>query len=77
MRERFDDLIRNAKFKYIFLSYNNEGLMSAKDIKDIMTKYGKYSLATTNYQRFKADNAREYTADKTTEYLHILKKNDA
>ena len=77
VRERFDDLIRNAKFKYIFLSYNNEGLMSAKDIKDIMTKYGKYSLATTNYQRFKADNAREYTADKTTEYLHILKKNDA
>ena len=77
VRERFDDLIRNAKFKYIFLSYNNEGLMSAKDIKYIMTNYGKYSLATTNYQRFKADNAREYTADKTTEYLHILKKNDA
>ncbi len=73
----FDNLVKNAKFKYIFLSYNNEGLMSAEDIKNTMTKYGKYSLATTNYQRFKADSAREYSADKTTEYLHILKKNDA
>ena len=77
VRESFDDLIRNAKFKYIFLSYNNEGLMSAEDIKNTMTKYGKYSLATTNYQRFKADSTREYAADKTTEYLHVLKKNDA
>lgn len=75
--ESFDNLVKNAKFKYIFLSYNNEGLMSAEDIKNTMTKYGKYSLATTNYQRFKADSAREYAADKTTEYLHILKKSDA
>ena len=72
----FDSLIKNAKFKYIFLSYNNEGLMSAEDIKNTMAKYGQYSLATTDYQRFKADSAREYSADKTIEYLHILKKND-
>jgi adenine-specific DNA-methyltransferase len=24
----FDELVRDAKFKYIFLSYNNEGLMT-------------------------------------------------
>ncbi len=71
----FDDLIKNAKFKYIFLSYNNEGLMSADDIKSTMSKYGEYSLATKDYQRFKADANRSYLADKTIEYLHILKKN--
>ena len=40
-----------------------------------MKKYGDYTLATTDYQRFKADATRNYSADKTVEYLHILKKN--
>ena len=74
--ENFDNLVKNAQFRYIFLSYNNEGLMSAEDIKNTMGKYGQYSLVTTNYQRFKADGKRAYSADTTTEYLHILKKND-
>lgn len=73
--ESFDELIKNAQFKYIFLSYNNEGLMSVDDIKNTMKKYGDYTLATTDYQRFKADATRNYSADKTVEYLHILKKN--
>lgn len=74
----FEDLIKNAKFKYIFLSYNNEGLMSENDVKNIMEKYGKYSLKTKEYQRFKADKteSRNHKADKTYEYLHILKKFD-
>ena len=40
----FEELIKYAKFKYIFLSYNNEGLMNEKTTKDIMKKYGKYKL---------------------------------
>ncbi|MBC7411285.1 MAG: DNA adenine methylase [Bacteroidia bacterium] len=72
----FEDLIKSANFKYTFLSYNNEGLMSAENIKNIMSKYGKYDLVTTNYQRFKADKTenRNHTANATTEYLHILEK---
>jgi adenine-specific DNA-methyltransferase len=74
----FEDLIKNAKFKYIFLSYNNEGLMSENEVKNIMQKYGKYSLKTKVYQRFKADKTenRNHKADKTYEYLHILKKDN-
>lgn len=70
----FEKLISQAKFKYIFLSYNNEGLMSFDEIKNIMSRYGKYRVASTNYQRFKADSNRENKADKTTEYIHILVK---
>lgn len=72
----FDDLISKAKFKYIFLSYNNEGLMSLSEIQTIMSKYGKYDLAERKYHRFKADtNAnRNIKADETTEYLHCLIK---
>jgi adenine-specific DNA-methyltransferase len=76
VKKSFEDLIKNAKFKYIFLSYNNEGLMTENEVKDIMKTYGEYSLKTTNYQRFKADKTenRNHKATATVEYLHILEK---
>ncbi len=72
----FDDLISHADFKYIFLSYNNEGLMSLDTIKAIMSKYGKYTCYTKDYRRFKADKDenRQIAADTTTEYIHCLIK---
>ncbi len=72
----FKELIQFAQFSYIFLSYNNEGLMSLEDIKQVMSEYGKYSLVQIDYQRFKADKDahRNHKANKTTEYLHILVK---
>ena len=74
--ETFDELIKNAQFRYIFLSYNNEGLMSLNQIRDIMQKYGKYDLQSTHYNRFKADKEenRTHKANTTTEYIHILEK---
>ncbi len=76
LKSEFDDLIRNAKFKYVFLSYNNEGLMSTETIKEIMSKYGVYSCATQTYRRFKADknSNRNVGGKETTEYLHCLIK---
>lgn len=76
VKKTFETLLKNANFKYIFLSYNNEGLMPAADIKELMQKYGKYDLATIEYQRFKADKTenRNHTASATKEYLHILEK---
>ena len=60
--------------KYIFLSYNNEGLMTLGDIKEIMSLRGKYGHFTKEYNRFKADKSenRNYIASKTTEYLHYV-----
>lgn len=76
VKNSFEELIKNANFKYIFLSYNNEGLMNENDVKSIMASYGNYSLKTTNYQRFKADKteSRNHKATSTVEYLHILEK---
>lgn len=76
VKAEFENLIKNAKFKYIFLSYNNEGLMSVEDVKSIMSKYGHYDLAQTDYQRFKADSNRFNKANSTIEYLHILEKSN-
>jgi adenine-specific DNA-methyltransferase len=76
VKNSFEELIKNANFKYIFLSYNNEGLMTEDEVKSVMSTYGNYSLKTTNYQRFKADKTenRNHTATSTVEYLHILEK---
>ncbi len=78
VQRSFEELVKNARFKYLFLSYNNEGLMPAVVIKEIMQKYGRYDLATKDYQRFKADKTenRNHTAKATTEYLHIIEKNN-
>lgn len=72
----FEDLIANANFHYIFLSYNNEGLMDLDTIKQIMSKYGKYTCYNQEYQRFKADKEenRHIKAKTTTEYIHCLIK---
>lgn len=74
VKKAFKDLIINADVKYIFLSYNNEGLMSADDIKEIMSLRGEYGCFTKEYNRFKADKSkdRNYTANKTIEYLHYV-----
>jgi adenine-specific DNA-methyltransferase len=76
VEQTFEVLIQNAAFKYIFLSYNNEGLMPPNTIESIMKKYGTYKLYTINYQRFKADKTenRNHKASKTFEYLHTLVK---
>ena len=73
-KKAFNDLILKAKAKYIFLSYNNEGLMTLDDIQEIMSLRGKYGNFTKEYNRFKADKSenRNFTANKTIEYLHYV-----
>jgi adenine-specific DNA-methyltransferase len=76
VKENFEEIIKDAQFKYIFLSYNNEGLMNIKEIKVIMEKYGKYGVVKQKYQRFKSDKTenRSYKSENTYEFLHILEK---
>lgn len=75
VEKAFLELINNSDFKYIFLSYNNEGLMDMDFIKDVMSNRGEYGFFTKDYLRFKADQDqnRKYKADKTVEYLHYVK----
>jgi len=74
VKKAFADLVSKAKVKYIFLSYNNEGLMTLDDIKEIMSLKGKYGHFTKDYNRFKADKTenRDFKATKTVEYLHYV-----
>ncbi len=71
-----EELISQANYRYIFLSYNNEGLLPLEKIEEIMSRYGYYSAVTQRYRRFKADSDenRCHKGRATTEYLHILIK---
>lgn len=66
------DLIENADFRYIFLSYNNEGIIPMDIIKRIMSRYGNYTSTCISYPRFKSQKRR--TVKSTTEFIHILSK---
>lgn len=70
----FEDLVKKADFKYLFLSYNDEGIISMGDIRKIMSKYGKYRCYSRKHKRYKSDAKREYAKDFTIEYIHCLEK---
>ena len=74
VEKAFSHLIESADFKYIFLSYNKDGLMSFDTIENIMRQHGKYQVFTKDYRRYKADNTRENNTAPTVEYLHCLIK---
>lgn len=52
----FSDLIENANFKHIILSYSTEGIMGVNDIENILNKYGNprtYKCKEIPYRRYK------------------------
>ncbi|MFA6334543.1 MAG: DNA adenine methylase [Bacteroidales bacterium] len=70
----FENIIQQANVKYIFLSYNNEGLMTEEEVKAIMSRRGKYGIFKKEYNRFKADKTenRNHKATSVVEYLHYV-----
>lgn len=75
LKDVFDTLINNLVKKqsqYIFVSYNNEGLLSIDELKEILEKYGEVELKTKDYKRFKSSNNEGDT--NVQEFLWCLKR---
>ena len=73
----FENMVQKTSARYVFLSYNSEGIMSKDEIFQTMEQCGKVDLMTRDYQRFRADVDREnrvYKANRVEEYLFCLKK---
>jgi len=71
----FENLINNAKFKHIILSYSTDGLMSTTDIENIMKKYGKastFKIYEIPYRRYKSREQKE--KEKLKELLIYIEK---
>ncbi|MEL5898038.1 Dam family site-specific DNA-(adenine-N6)-methyltransferase [Clostridium sporogenes] len=58
----FEDLIKNAQFKYIIVSYSTDGLMSIEEIECILKKYGNhktYKLYKIPYRKYKSKQTQK------------------
>ncbi len=66
-------LLEAARFRYIFLSYSDEGIIANDTIADMMKRLGTYEQSSTLHKRFNSKNVTSKSF-KTREYLHILKK---
>jgi adenine-specific DNA-methyltransferase len=74
----FADLIKNANCEYILLSYNNEGIIPEKIIKDILSEKGDLKIYEQPYRRFRTDSEsvnRHYKVpdDIVIEKLYLVK----
>ena len=52
----FDELISNADFKYVIVSYNNEGIMSTEELSEILMRHARpntFLLQEFDYRRYK------------------------
>lgn len=71
----FTELIKNINSKYIFMTYNEEGILDFSHIKKVLSSKGKYSVQSVILNRYKADSKRSYKTDKVVEYIHCVKCN--
>lgn len=70
-----ETIVRIAKYKYLVLSYNSEGIMKQDDIINIFSKYGSVKLEQFEYARFKSNNnGLAKTKKNVFEQLYILTK---
>jgi len=70
-----ENICQSKNYKYILLSYNNEGIMPQNDIINIMSKYGEVIVEEYDYLRFKSNNNGEAKHKKfIKEQIYILKR---
>jgi adenine-specific DNA-methyltransferase len=72
-RDAMESLVRSAHAQHIFVSYNDEGVLTLEEIRRILSLRGRPRTFRTRYSRFKADSGRAYKRDTTVEYVHYVR----
>ncbi len=70
-----EELIKKANFKHVILSYNQDGILSEKEIEGILKKYGitnTYRLYKIPYKQYQ--NKLTKKLDMHYEYIFYIKK---
>ena len=73
----FDNLMSNANFKHIILSYNTDGIMNVNDIENIMKSHGVANTFEINYipyRRFKSKSKVTRTDELKEMLIYISKE---
>lgn len=70
--EVFEDLIKNAKCKFILFSYNTEGIIPYDEIMRVLSSRGKVSVYTQDYRRFKSNSNGRTPKERLRELLFFV-----
>jgi adenine-specific DNA-methyltransferase len=70
VRKAFETLLSNIHSRYILLSYNNEGLLTEKELREILVQKGSTKLYKIQYNKFKAQ--KNVDVDFVYEYLWVV-----
>ncbi len=73
----YENLVKNANFKHIILSYNTDGIMTLDEITDIMKTYGKPETFEINYipyKRFKSRNDAKNLSELKEMLVYVEKE---
>ena len=74
VKSSFEDLIKNADFKHVIVSYSTEGLMGIKEIETVLQKYGTdYKMYKIDYRRFKS-SGKCTQEEKLKELIFYIRK---
>jgi adenine-specific DNA methylase len=71
--DAFNNIVKNAQTKFILLSYNDEGLMSEKEITDTLSKRGKVEIFKKPYRRYRSINQDNSDRRIVYEKLYFVK----
>ena len=69
----FEDLIQNAKTRFILLSYNDEGIMSEEEIVDILSSRGRVQIFKKLHRRYRSINQDASDRRTVFETLYFVK----
>ncbi len=73
--DELEELISNANFKHIIMSYNQDGILKKEEIENILKKYGNkdtYKLYEIPYKQYQ--NKLTEKLEKHYEYIFYIKK---
>lgn len=77
VQKAFEELICNANFRHIILSYSTEGIMKLNDIEGIMCQYGipeSFEINRIPYRRYKSRSLVSNEGDLSELLIYIEKR---
>ncbi|BCX79354.1 DNA adenine methylase [Campylobacter sp. 19-13652] len=72
--EAFFELVARVKARFVLISYNNEGIISADEFDKNLKKLGKVRLLERRYNAFRASRNLSNREKYVKEWLYIVKK---
>lgn len=73
--EALEDLVAGTRAKYILISYNNEGIIPAGELRRILSAHGKTDVLTREYNTYRGSRNLRGRSIKVQEQLWVLNKN--